>query len=315
MVRGALILLGLLLGVATAGELVRPGFDALGWVVDVEPLGRVPGLLVRGLAAWALSRLAFSAWPTWTVWRTGLWALVVLLATQVGALAQASVCGGAMAARGMVVAGLALLLVRLHRRVPAWGKRRSVPATALQVLALGTALALVHIASFSPAPLHPHPPADRAAAVVFGSRAYADGTASPVLAARMAAACRLHAEGKVSWLILSGGPADGRMHETEAMRRLARACGVGESAVLIDRDGWSSHLTVVASLELARQHRLTRLVPVSQGWHLARITLDYRRRGVSVAGAAAAEPRTLAPVVRQHLREVIAFWGYFLLRP
>jgi vancomycin permeability regulator SanA len=191
---------------------------------------------------------------------------------------------------------------------------------------VATALAVVHIVAFRATP-DDHARGD--AAVVFGARAYADGRASPPLASRMEAACRLHAEGRVRWLILSGGPVEtgraprstartrtpGTMHETTAMRTLALGCGVPDRDLIIDTGGLSTHRTVLGSLALAERQGIRRLVAVSQGWHLARITLDYRRRGVAVASVAADDPRSPVAVGRQVLREVIAFWGYFVLRP
>src|SRR5437868_14663387 len=58
-------------------------------------------------------------------------------------------------------------------------------------------------------------------AVVFGARAYADGRPSDALADRVRTACELYQRGIVKKLLLSGGPGDGLVSETEAMRRMA----------------------------------------------------------------------------------------------
>jgi vancomycin permeability regulator SanA len=316
--RSALFWLGVLLLISAGGEVVRPGFDALGWGVDLRLLGPVARVALAAAAGTALLQLALARVPSASQVRAARLALRALLAAgALGALAQ--LAGGPhhettrLAGRLPVLAGL--IWTSRHLRTPGAAAALAGPfptgRTLAHGLAMATVLAVLHIVGFRSTP---EGQATGEAAVVFGARAYADGRASPPLAARMEAACRLHAGGRVRWLILSGGPADGRMHETVAMQRLARGCGVPDEHVLIDRQGTSTHRTVLASLQLARRQHISSLVAVSQGWHLARITLDYRRRGIAVASVAAADPRSAAAVTRQLLREVIAFWGYFLLR-
>jgi hypothetical protein len=57
------------------------------------------------------------------------------------------------------------------------------------------------------------------AIVVLGARAYASGKPSDALADRVRTACELYKEGLAPKLIFSGGPGDGAVHETEAMKR------------------------------------------------------------------------------------------------
>ena len=63
-------------------------------------------------------------------------------------------------------------------------------------------------------------------AVVLGARVYADGALSEAVGDRVRSAVELYREGWVAGLIMSGGPGDGAIHETEAMRDAARGAGV-----------------------------------------------------------------------------------------
>src|SRR6185503_7842801 len=85
------------------------------------------------------------------------------------------------------------------------------------------------------------------AIIVFGARAYADGRPSDALADRVRTACQLYHEGWAKKLILSGGPGDGAIHETESMRRLAIQLGIPADAVLLDPQGLNTRATLANS--------------------------------------------------------------------
>jgi hypothetical protein len=67
-------------------------------------------------------------------------------------------------------------------------------------------------------------PAD--AVVVFGARTYKDGRLSDALEDRVRTACELYRIGLARRLVLSGGPGDGAVHETEpcAATRSSTVC-------------------------------------------------------------------------------------------
>ena len=151
-------------------------------------------------------------------------------------------------------------------------------------------------------------------AVVFGARAYADGTPSEALADRVRAACTLHREGRVSRLVFSGGPGDGPVHETEAMRRMALSLGVPASDIEVDPDGWNTRRTV--EFVRCRFPSGGRIVAVSEFYHLPRIRLAFQQEGLSVT-TAPARPFHAARCLPLYslCREVAAFWTYLLRGP
>ena len=151
-------------------------------------------------------------------------------------------------------------------------------------------------------------PAD--VAVVFGARVYADGRLSDAVADRVRTATRLYREGWVSELVMSGGPGDGAIHETAAMRTAAIRDGVPAAAIRVDLAGLSTAATV---RNTAGEFAGRRVLAVSEYYHLPRIKLAFARAGVEIFTVPAeARDWRRALDLRSSLREVPAFWLYYL---
>jgi vancomycin permeability regulator SanA len=149
-------------------------------------------------------------------------------------------------------------------------------------------------------------------AVVLGARAYADGRPSDALADRVRTACELYNEGLVAKLIFSGGPGDGNVHETEAMRRMAVSLGVKDEDILVDEAGLNTQATVENTLLLFKQLKAQRVLVVSHFYHLPRIKMTYRRAGWDVFTVPAEEAYFLRQTPYMVLRETAALWVYYL---
>lgn len=120
-------------------------------------------------------------------------------------------------------------------------------------------------------------------AIVFGAGIRPDGSATPVLYDRVATAAGLFRQGRVSRLLLSGdGQAEGH-DEPGAMRTVALALGVPDSALLLDRGG----IRTYESCNRARAvYGVERAVLVTQDFHLPRAMYLCDRLGVTVTGVA-----------------------------
>jgi vancomycin permeability regulator SanA len=145
-------------------------------------------------------------------------------------------------------------------------------------------------------------PAD--AIVVFGARAYADGRPSDALADRVRTACDLYHAGYAPLLVMSGGPGDGDIHETQAMRRMAMGLGVPDEAIRLDPTGVNTRATARATATHGR------ILTVSHFYHLPRVKLTYQRAGVEVFTVPARERYTLTKMPLLIAREVAAIWYY-----
>ncbi len=149
-------------------------------------------------------------------------------------------------------------------------------------------------------------------AVVFGARVYADGRLSDALADRVRTACQLYRAGLVKRLIFSGGPGDGPITEVEAMKQMAIQSGVKEQDIVEDPAGLNTQATVRNSEEIFSQLHVSRVLAVSHFYHLPRVKMTYKRKGVEVYTVPAKESYVLRQLPYNMAREVVAFWAYFV---
>ncbi len=147
--------------------------------------------------------------------------------------------------------------------------------------------------------------------VVFGARTYADGQPSQALADRVREACELYHRGLASTLLVSGGPGDGEIHETEAMRQMAIDLGVPADRILLDPDGVNTAATVRNSPAILHHPAGVRMLAVSHFYHLPRVKLTYEQSGVEVYTVPAPQQRVLSQLPRLMTREVVALWVYY----
>lgn len=148
--------------------------------------------------------------------------------------------------------------------------------------------------------------------MVFGARVYADGSLSLAVADRVRTGCSLYKQGLVQKVIFSGGPGDGDIHETEAMRRMAIQLGVPACDILLDRQGLNTEATVRNTCGMLIEHGLSRVLAVSHFYHLPRIKLAYQRHGREVYTVPAQETRRLRALPAYMLREVAALLLYYV---
>ena len=150
------------------------------------------------------------------------------------------------------------------------------------------------------------------AVVVFGARAYRDGRLSDALEDRVRTACELYRSGLVGRIVMSGGPGDGTIHETEAMRRYAIQHGVRVEDIFVDQLGLNTGATVRNTVPLFRQWQSRRVLVVSHFYHLPRIKLSYQRAGFEVCTVPARQKYFLSQIPYSMAREVAAFWTYYV---
>ena len=152
--------------------------------------------------------------------------------------------------------------------------------------------------------------------VVFGARVYADGQPSPLLADRIRTAVDLYKSGDVPILIMSGGDGADGYNEAQVMRDVAVGAGVDPAAILVDPDGNSTEATVndVRAILATRTKdpALERVIAVSQAYHLPRIQLAFGTIGIDVLTVPAAEAQPIRELPLLMLREVPAFWAYYV---
>lgn len=293
------------------GEWFHPGFDANILWIDLRPMSQqfVRGLL--GLAAAALMLFAVHPNLTTIPRRIVQFTVILLLATSVAnsiqflRLLESEQIHSSFPIPFSAQVALVLLVI-LAGTLPASPGPRHDGLVILTVFICGVGFPLTQFYCFGKTDYR----IEADAVVVFGCRVYADGTPSWALKGRLDTACQLVREGLADYLIVSGGPGDGDIHETETMREMAIEQGVDPDRILVDPDGWNTWSTVQNTSELIRTRGWSRILAVSDFYHLPRIKLAFRRTGVTVRTVPVeAEPRNLPS---QIAREILAWWYYYL---
>ncbi len=151
-------------------------------------------------------------------------------------------------------------------------------------------------------------------ALVLGAGLRRDGSPTAVLSDRVATAVELYHAGKARTLIMSGAASDRGDVEAEAMARMAMRMGVPASALILDRAG---DRTLSSCINAAKQSGTSRLIIVTQRFHLPRALLLCEALGIQAHGVEA-DRRTYRAEPFWKLREAAAtlraFWDAGWLR-
>ena len=314
--RGLALFLGGFSLLNLAGSFRSTRFDANLWWIDLRAF---PSSVANGfLLISALCLIGYAFWPPRSAWRrvltigcASLLAIVSLIETVVfyELLARQTIRPGLPIPLSLFIGGALAFIVFSLLRLPSARTYRKEHLQAIAVCAFCTlAFPLAQMFCFGKTDYRR--PAD--VAVVFGARVYADGRPSDAVADRVRTACRLYHDGWTKKLLLSGGPGDGAIHETESMKRMALQLGVKEQDVLIDETGLNTQATVKNSEAIFARLQASRVLVVSHFYHLPRIKLAYQRAGWDVYTVPAKETYVLRQTPYNMAREVAALWVYYL---
>jgi len=122
------------------------------------------------------------------------------------------------------------------------------------------------------------------AAIVFGAGLQRDGSPSPVLKDRVAAAVQLYELGKVEKLLMSGDNRYLDYNEPAAMATYAVSLGVPEEAIVLDYAGRRTYDTCYRALHI---FGLKEALLVTQNFHLPRAIFSCQGLGMQVSGVTA----------------------------
>lgn len=328
--RGAAIALGSFTLLNLLGDLKTPGFDANAWWINLSFLPHTFQIILLATSGTLL--LAHGVRPfTSRTGRIFLRGIILLLAVIAAGNAGKfwSLASAGQIAPGFKIpfsaflcaALLFLLLSTRTRAAAAQAPPKSLRTISLILLAIFLCAILFPVAQmicFGKTDYRR--PAD--VIVIFGARAYADGRLSPALEDRVRTGCDLYRAGLAPYILMTGGPADGDMHEVDAMRARAIQLGVPSEAILLDREGLNTDASVKDTAPVFIARNMHRILAVSHFYHLPRIKMTYQRAAAQNAIAQqptfaiytvpAEEPYPLRALPRYMLREILALWAYYL---
>ena len=146
-------------------------------------------------------------------------------------------------------------------------------------------------------------------AVVLGNTVNPDGTPSHRLAARLDRVLELHHRGMFKNVIVSGGLGREGFDEAVVMRDYLTRRGVPLNQIIVDSLGLTTAATAKNAATIAKTHHWSRVLVVSQYFHIPRCRLALTQAGVNPVYTAHAhyfELRDLYSIVR----EVIGYAAY-----
>ena len=131
----------------------------------------------------------------------------------------------------------------------------------------------------------------------------ANGNPNLYYQTRMEAAAELYADGKVSYIIVSGDNHKHEYNEPECMRRSLVALGVPDSVIYSDYAGFRTFDSMVRCKEVFGQDSVT---VVSQGWHNERALYIAQHAGLDAIAYNADDVPMKPYYVKSHARELLA---------
>ena len=148
-------------------------------------------------------------------------------------------------------------------------------------------------------------------ALVLGAGLRPDGTPSDYLAARLADAAELYADGRIRAVLVSGDHGTLAYDEVTAMSDWLVAHGVPAGKVVADHAGFD---TYDSCQRAARVFGVRRAIVITQGFHLPRALFLCRQAGIDAVGVAAATEGGLRAtnLVREVPASLKAAWNALL---
>jgi uncharacterized SAM-binding protein YcdF (DUF218 family) len=148
----------------------------------------------------------------------------------------------------------------------------------------------------------------RTFAIVLGAAVWTGGVASPTLRRRAETAAALYLAGKVDGIVATGGIGVYPPSEAEVLRDLLTARGVPDGAVILETRSRSTMENIAFAAALLPEG--SRLVLVSDAWHLPRARLIARRLKLRAEGAApplrGARPLFTARAILREIAAIVA---------
>lgn len=117
-------------------------------------------------------------------------------------------------------------------------------------------------------------------AVIFGNALKGDGTPKPILASRLDVAVNCYQMEYCAKLFVSGSIDGPGLDEASSMRSYLLERGVPAEDIIVDDKGDNTLATARHAVDYMREHQISRVMLVSQYYHLARARLAFERVGV-----------------------------------
>lgn len=143
--------------------------------------------------------------------------------------------------------------------------------------------------------------------IIYGNKVELTGEPSQRLKARLAAGVTLYQQQRVNRLVVSGGIGKEGYDEAQVMADYLVKSGVNPHDIVIDSQGYNTHLTSMNAVEALGKE--TSVIAVSQHYHLSRSMLSLHHSGFETVSGYGAEYHEWRDIYA-YVREVPAWLKY-----
>lgn len=161
-----------------------------------------------------------------------------------------------------------------------------------------------------------HSDASADVAIVLGAAVW-ENAPSPVFQERIAHGLTLYRQGRVRYLLFTGGLGDGKqISEAEAAKREVIAAGIPASHILTETESHTTYQNLYYARAVMREHKLTTALIVSDPPHMLRALMMADQLGMAASPAPTPTTRYTAfwPTLRFQVNETRLFFRHWLWR-
>ncbi len=208
--------------------------------------------------------------------------------------------------------GRAKRAIQKRARVSALWKKRLLVAAVVVLCSPALARAYIHLAVHGQVYSSIGDVPRCRVALVLGALVHRDGSLSTTLASRVDKAIELYKAGKCEKLLMSGDNRFNYYNEPARMKDYAVAHGVPAEAIALDYAGRRTYDSVYRARHI---FGLTRLIVVTQSFHVNRAVFLANHIGVKAYGVRAHDPGSFRATVREMPACLGALADVYLLHP
>lgn len=146
--------------------------------------------------------------------------------------------------------------------------------------------------------------------VVFGNKVEKDGRPSERLKRRLDTVIRLYNEGAAKKIVASGGLGAEGYDEPAVMKKYLEGCKVLPADIITDSAGLDTFSTVKNVRAMNFVKPSTKIISVTDYYHIPRVRLAFRKAGFINVGAARANTAPETTDIKSVVREFFAYYYY-----
>lgn len=151
-------------------------------------------------------------------------------------------------------------------------------------------------------------------AIICGYPANNDGSPSLIMKSRVEAGVELYQQGKIKYLILSGGAVQNEFIEAKVMADYAISLGIDSSKIIMESQSRSTYHNLMYCTKILKEHNFKQCIVVTNSWHLRKADHYARKFKLSYVMVSCKAPETfsLSKILKLHLQtNLLMYYNLF----